>query len=94
MKLILVGVLGYLLFPLLVSFVIYPAFAFFGRLDLWTPRNLDPLLTTIDPYLVTLLLIFCIFKNLRARVFNRNLENEIKGALQRGVEAYLFRYRS
>jgi len=88
----LVGVLGYLLFPLLVSFVIYPAFAFFGRLDLWTARNLDPVLNAINPYLVTLLLIFCVIRNLRARAFNRKLEDGINGALRDGIEAYLFRY--
>ena len=91
LKLILVGVLGYIFLPLLVSLAVYPAFAFFGRLDLWTPKNLDPLLTSVDPYLVTLLLIFCIVRNLRARVFNRNLGNEIKVALRYGVEAYLRR---
>jgi len=90
LKLMLVGVLGYLLFPLLVSFVIYPAFAFFGRLDLWTARNLDPVLNAINPYLVTLLLIFCVIRNLRARAFNRKLKDRINGALRDGVEAYLF----
>jgi hypothetical protein len=89
-KLIILGVLSSIFLPFFISLAIYPAFAIFGRLDLWTARNLDPVLNAINPYLVTLLLIFCVIKNLRARAFNRKLKDRINGALRDGVEAYLF----
>jgi hypothetical protein len=91
-KLILLGALSSIFLPFFISLAIYPAFAIFGRLDLWTARNLDPVLNAINPYLVTLLMIFCVIRNLRARAFNRKLENRIKKALRGGIEAYLFRY--
>jgi hypothetical protein len=87
----LVGLLGYAFTPLLLSFSVYPLFAIAGRLDLWTARNLNPLLAAINPYLVALLVIFCVVRNLRARAANRELETEIQAALQEGADAYLHR---
>jgi hypothetical protein len=85
----LVGLLGYVFTPLLLAFSVYPIFALAGRLDLWTARNLNPLLAAINPYMVALLVTFCVIRNWRARVANRKLEYEIQVALQDGVDAYL-----
>jgi hypothetical protein len=91
-KLFLVGLLGLAFAPLLLGLSVYPMFALVGRLDLWTPRHLNPVLETINPYVVALLLIFCVIRDWWVRVMNRKLKNEIQAALQDGVDAYLLRF--
>jgi len=84
--------LGYAFLPLLLSLASYPMLALAGRLNLWTARNLDPLLHAIDPYMVALLVFLCVIRNCRIRLFNRKLEYEIRVALNDAVDAYLHRY--
>ena len=84
--------LGYAFLPLLLSLASYPMLALAGRLDLWTARNLNPVLHAIDPYLAALLVIFCVIRNCRIRFCNRKLEYEIRVALHDAVGTYLQQY--